>query len=137
MRRLHRRESRRGQADQVAGLATQVFQHRRILLLRHDAGRAGDAVRERQVAELRRRPDIKVLHHPAAGDHHDRQRSAQLQRKIPRRDAVQRTCQRAAEAQHRAGCVAVDRKRRAGQRAGSQRGRIRGFQHVQQAVDIP
>jgi hypothetical protein len=118
--------------ERLAANGAGVLERNRVALLRHDAARLHEAVREPQVSEFRRAPQQQVLHDaPETCEQHGAGRHA-LEQIVHRRDAAVGVAGRPVETEQVAGEIAIDRKACAGDGARSERAaigaRIRGLQ---------
>ncbi len=119
-------------AERLAADGARVLERHGVALLRHDAARLHEAVRQPQVAELHRAPEQHVLHDAAeTREQHRRGRHA-FEQIVHRRDASVGVAGGAVEPEQVAREMAIDLESGAGNRARSQRvpvrARIRGLQ---------
>ena len=103
-----------------------VLERHRVALLRHDAARLHEAVRQPQVAELRRAPEQQILDDAAEPDQQHAGRRRALEQVVDGRDAAVGVAGRPGEPEQLARQLPIDRKARAGDRAGAERIAVRG-----------
>ena len=118
---LHHGEQPDKRAHDPSGLAAHELGRVGVAFLRHDRGAGREGVRQPDEAELRRRPQHKLLGEAGEMARRDRPRAQCLKRKVAVGDAVERIGGRPVEAEGLGGHVAVDREGGAGQRRAAQR----------------
>src|SRR5690348_2327320 len=118
---LHHGGERHEIAENAPGLAADQFGGVGIAFLRHDGGAGGECVRQAHEAQRRRRPLHDLACEPRQMGRGDRGRGEVFERKIARRDGVERISHRSRKAQRLGRAVAVDGKRSAGERRCAER----------------
>ena len=111
----HRHQPDRG-AEDPPDLGADQLGRVGVLLLRHDRGAGGEAVREPHEAELRRGPDHELLGEARQVHRADRGGAEEFEREIAVRDRIEAVGGGPVEAERRRRGVAIDRKRGAGER---------------------
>lgn len=124
MGRFHRRRRGDIEAEQMAGLALEVFEHHRVFLLRHDARRPGYPVGELDRLELVRDHHVVVLRHTAPPQRDLSERRQDFEPEIPGRDGIECIFHEPLEAERTRQRLPIDREGRAGERACSERADI-------------
>ena len=123
--------------EHASALAANQFQRIGILLLRHQARSAGDAVAQFQPAELFARIKNPVFGQPAQVQHRGRCRIQKIEREIAIRRNVHAVARDRGETQIARDGLAVERKSAARQRSAAQRHHVDPRASLLQPLEIP
>ena len=108
-------------SQRLAADGARVLERHRVPLLRHDAARLDESVAEAHVVELGGAPEQQVLHEASVPGEQNRCGRGAFEQIVDRSDAAVGVGGRAVEPEQVRGQTPVDRKARAGDRAGAER----------------
>ena len=123
-------------ADEPAGLAPGQLGDIRILLLGKHRRTGGKGIVEPHEPELGRRPQNQLLPDPRQVDPQQGHGEQGLGHEVPVGHGIQRVLEAGGEAQVSRHAVGIQRQRRPGQRAGTQRRHVSPVPGVHQPVDV-
>ena len=119
-----------------AGLRAHELGRIGVALLRHDRGAGGELVRQPHQAGERRGPDHDLFGEPRQMHRADRRGGERLHHEVAVGHGVERIRGRPVEAERLRGHLAVERKRRAGERRGAERAFIQPLARIGEAAAV-